>query len=92
MDVKFERCFIEFVMHKTKEMGLSHSDFARQVFPGQPMGTAERVWRQLRSPAKGKPPRRLSLSEAYRMGFALGTEFPALIWQVDQYMKQKQAG
>ncbi|WP_027721217.1 hypothetical protein [Maridesulfovibrio zosterae] len=92
MDVIFEEYFIKFVTKKAKEMKLTHSDFARKVFPGQSTGTAERVWRQLRSPAPGKPPRRLSLSEAYRMSSALSSEFPALIWQVDQYMKQKQAG
>ena len=89
MDVKFERSFIEFVTLKTKEMELSHSEFARKVFPGQPMGTAERIWRQLRSPAPDKPPRRVSLAEAYRMAEALNAELPALIWQVDQFMKQK---
>lgn len=92
MDVEFERFFIEFIMLKIQELGFSHSEFARRVFPGQSMGTPERIWRQLRSPAPDKPPRRISLAEAYRMATALETELPALIWQADQYMKQKQAG
>ncbi len=92
MDAHLERYFIEFATRKIKERGLSHSDFARRVFPGQSLGTAERVWRQLRSPQPDKPPRRLSLNEAEKMSEALDAEFPAFIWEVYQYKKQKQAG
>lgn len=92
MDNEFEKMFIEFVTNKIEEKNISHSDFARQVYPGRTLGTAERIWRQLRNPAKDKPPRRLSLSEAYKMSQVLGSEFPALIWQTDQYKKQKQVG
>lgn len=92
MDNRFERAFVEYMAQLVKKSEMTHSEFARQAWPGLPTGQAERTWRRVRSSNQVAEPRRITLSEAHSMGLAIGLDFPSLVWQVDQFLLNKEAG
>ncbi|MBI9109883.1 hypothetical protein [Maridesulfovibrio ferrireducens] len=87
MKIEFERVFVRFIVNYLTEKRISHSDFARQLFPDLSEEIAVRQWRRIRDPRGGGKPRKLTLSESERISSILNIEFPSLIWQVDQYNK-----
>ncbi len=90
MDMEFERYFVKFIIEIISEKGISHSSFARQLFALSDE-IAVRQWRRIRNPRGESKPRKLTLSEAYRISKIVKIDFPSLIWQVDQYIKQNKA-
>lgn len=89
MEIEFERVFVRFIVKYLTEKEISHSDFARQLFPGLADEIAVRQWRRIRDPRGGGKPRKLTLTEAEKISQILNIEFPSLIWQVDQSIKNQ---
>lgn len=79
----FENLFVEAMVKRVETAGMSHSEFGRRVF-GEDSGA--RAWRATREKERK---RGLGIGEAYMMAEALDVEFPALIWEVMQEIKDR---
>lgn len=80
---RFEKLFVEAMVRRVEAAGMSHSEFGRRVF-GE--GSGSRAWRATREKDRK---RGLGIGEAYMMAEALGMEFPALVWEVMQEVKDR---
>lgn len=79
----FEKLFIEVMAERVEAAKMSHSEFGRRVF-GEESGA--RAWRATREKNRK---RGLGIGEAYMMAEALDMEFPALMWEVMQEIKNR---
>lgn len=78
-----ENLFVEAMARRVEAAGMSHSEFGRRVF-GEDSGA--RAWRATREKERK---RGLGIGEAYMMAEALDVEFPTLVWEVMQEIKDR---
>lgn len=82
MDTQYECCLIEYIVEKVKEQGLTHTEFAAQVWPDISRTHAFQKWKNMRLGERNTGKRQgLLIRDARKMAIILGVELSYLLLQ-----------
>lgn len=83
--IEFERQIIGYAIKELEQQKMSHSAFARLLWPEDAKESDYAVlsrWRRMRNGYTDGIPQRITVETAYNIAQALGYDFPTFIWKV----------